>query len=150
MHAFARGDAALAAVDGGEVEPQILVTDVVMPHMNGKELSLELQRRKPQLPVLFISGYADDILADHGIVGADVSLMTKPITAAAVLMLADDVGIGDVGAFGGRTIKTPHLDRIAADFERGLRHHGLGPADQRGDVVPVGQTDLHLIGPGRA
>lgn len=81
VHAFARGDAALAAVDGGEVEPQILVTDVVMPHMNGKELSLELQRRKPQLPVLFISGYADDILADHGIVGADVSLMTKPITA---------------------------------------------------------------------
>ncbi|MFM1873377.1 MAG: hypothetical protein RL398_2799 [Planctomycetota bacterium] len=81
VHPFARGDLALQAIDDGLLTPQILVTDVVMPHMNGKELSIELQRRKPDLPVLFISGYADDILADHGIVGADVSLMTKPITA---------------------------------------------------------------------
>ena len=62
------------------VRPAILVTDVVMPHMNGGELAEAVRQRYPGLPVLFVSGYTDDIIAQHGIVREGVALLEKPFS----------------------------------------------------------------------
>jgi CheY-like chemotaxis protein len=60
----------------------ILVTDVVMPRMNGTELHDRLRERMPNLKVLFISGHKRDVISSH--LTQDVELMTKPFTGQAL------------------------------------------------------------------
>jgi len=78
-----RGEAALAAA-GGARDLRLLITDVVMPDMSGRELARELQRRCPGLKVLFISGYTDESIASHGVLDPGVELLEKPFTAEAL------------------------------------------------------------------
>lgn len=61
-------------------EIQLLVTDVVMPGMNGKELSVLLQARDPKMRVLFMSGYTADAMAHHGMLEAGIHFLQKPFT----------------------------------------------------------------------
>ncbi len=68
---------AIAVLDAG-VEPSILVTDVVMPKTNGRVLAEMVRARMPRIPVLFISGYTDDIIAQHGVLRDGVELLEKP------------------------------------------------------------------------
>jgi two-component system, cell cycle sensor histidine kinase and response regulator CckA len=56
------GKSALELVKGGNFDFDMILTDVVMPGMNGPELVRELKRERPALRVLFMSGYTDDIL----------------------------------------------------------------------------------------
>jgi CheY-like chemotaxis protein len=58
-----------------------VVTDVVMPDVGGRELVAELRRRAPRLPVLYVSGYAGDAVADLELAEGTV-LVTKPFTGA--------------------------------------------------------------------
>lgn len=58
----------------------LLVTDVVMPEMNGKELSKKLLARNPSLKVLFMSGYTADAIAHHGMLEEGVCFLQKPFT----------------------------------------------------------------------
>jgi two-component system cell cycle sensor histidine kinase/response regulator CckA len=73
----------LAARAPGPVD--ILVTDVVMPGVNGKALAEELQRRCPAMRVLFVSGYAEDILGRHGVLEPGVEFLPKPFTPSALV-----------------------------------------------------------------
>jgi CheY-like chemotaxis protein len=73
----------LAARAPGPVD--ILVTDVVMPGVNGKALAVELQRRRPAMRVLFVSGYAEDILGRHGVLEPEVEFLPKPFTPSALV-----------------------------------------------------------------
>jgi len=57
----------------------LLLTDVIMPEMDGKELSAILKTSRPMIKALFISGYTDDILADRGILEDGISFLQKPI-----------------------------------------------------------------------
>ncbi len=69
VRGFASGQEALAAFDGdsGDLGPQILVTDVVMPHLSGPELARKLAERHPEIPVILISGQpADQLPAELG------------------------------------------------------------------------------------
>jgi PAS domain S-box-containing protein len=75
-------DEALAWLDGENRKPAILVTDVVMPRVNGKALAEMVRKRLPAIPVLFVSGYSEDILAQQGVLSADVALLEKPFTVA--------------------------------------------------------------------
>lgn len=74
------GDEALAifARDGGRV--RLVVTDVVMPGLRGPDLAAELERQRPGLPVIFMSGYADDDLTRRGVFPEHVGFLKKPFT----------------------------------------------------------------------
>jgi signal transduction histidine kinase len=73
-------ECALEKLAHGIVQPAVLITDVVMPRMNGGELAEAVRQRYPGLPVLFVSGYTDDIIAQHGIVREGVALLEKPFS----------------------------------------------------------------------
>ena len=78
----ANGRAAVAVADQHGDEIDLLVTDLVMPGMSGRELADELRARRPELKVLFISGYVEDALARHGIVEEVVAFLHKPFSLA--------------------------------------------------------------------
>ena len=61
-------------------EIDLLVTDVVMPKMGGKELSEKLFEEYPKLKVLYISGYTDNAIAHHGVLDEGVLLLQKPFS----------------------------------------------------------------------
>jgi PAS domain S-box-containing protein len=58
----------------------LLITDVVMPEMNGPTLYRELLATRPGLPCLYVSGYSDEIVSHRGVVLEDVELLHKPYT----------------------------------------------------------------------
>ncbi len=59
---------------------QLLITDVVMPEMNGRELAKRLQRAHPKLKCLFMSGYTSNVIAHHGILEAGLNFINKPFS----------------------------------------------------------------------
>ncbi len=73
------GAEALAIAERAARPPQLVIADVVMPTMGGKELSERLLRRWPDLPVLFISGYTGLDAVSRGMVEDDDGFMQKPL-----------------------------------------------------------------------
>jgi len=72
----------LAAAHNNQIE--LLISDVVMPKMSGRELWNNLRKRMPTLKVLFISGYTDDSIVRHGVIDGDVAFLQKPFTMRAL------------------------------------------------------------------
>jgi len=62
----------------------VLVTDVIMPVMNGRELAKRLVVLRPGLKVLYVSGYVADVLARAAIDEAEAAFLAKPFTPAAL------------------------------------------------------------------
>jgi CheY-like chemotaxis protein len=58
----------------------LLLTDVVMPGMNGRELYEELRRSYPSLKVLYMSGYPADVIGKHGVLDKGVHMLRKPFS----------------------------------------------------------------------
>jgi two-component system cell cycle sensor histidine kinase/response regulator CckA len=75
------GEAAIEIWKEREGEIDILLTDVIMPHMSGSELAHRLRALKPGLKVLFMSGYTDDMIASHGLLAGETQLIQKPFTS---------------------------------------------------------------------
>jgi two-component system cell cycle sensor histidine kinase/response regulator CckA len=59
---------------------QLLLTDVIMPGMNGRELAAGITIAYPEIKVIFMSGYADQIMSDNGILDGSVEFLQKPFT----------------------------------------------------------------------
>jgi PAS domain S-box-containing protein len=78
------GETALAISNAFPGAIDLLVTDVVMPGMNGRELAERLERSRPGLPVLFVSGYTDDAVLLKGIATDGRTLLPKPFTSLEV------------------------------------------------------------------
>ncbi|HXT23068.1 MAG TPA: ATP-binding protein [Thermoanaerobaculia bacterium] len=85
-----RGSAALAAAELVN-DLRLLISDVVMPDMSGRELAEKLVERQPGLKVLFISGYTDESIASHGVLDPGVELLEKPFTAEVLAQRVRDV-----------------------------------------------------------
>ena len=73
-------DDALRQAEGLRGRIDLLLTDVVMPGMNGNELSARIAGIMPGVKTLFMSGYTADIIACHGIVDTSVNFIPKPFT----------------------------------------------------------------------
>ncbi len=65
--------------------PQLVVTDVVLPKLNGRELFERLRIQRPDLRVLYMSGYSGDTISHHGILNEGVVLIQKPFTVEQLL-----------------------------------------------------------------
>lgn len=75
----AHGYEAIEMSQAYEGKINLLITDVVMPQMNGVEVAEELTRHRPDMKVLFISGFNEERIMQHGVAEADVHLLMKPI-----------------------------------------------------------------------
>jgi CheY-like chemotaxis protein len=71
---------ALQMAELDAVEIQLLVTDVVMPQMNGRDLAARLVSRFPKLKSLFMSGYTANAIAHHGVLDEGVFFIPKPFS----------------------------------------------------------------------
>ena len=76
----AGGKEALAAAEGHDGPIDLLMTDVVMPEMSGRTLTRRLTQRHPDLKVLYMSGYSDEDIAQHGVFEAGIAFIKKPFT----------------------------------------------------------------------
>ena len=91
VHTASNGADALRIIDS-EPAIQMLFTDVVLPGgMNGRQLADEVRRRRPELKVLYATGYTRNAIIHHGRLDADVELLTKPFTADALARKVRDI-----------------------------------------------------------
>jgi CheY-like chemotaxis protein len=86
----ASGDDAVRAAEEAGGPIHLLVTDVVMPGIGGRDLAAVLGAVRPGLKVLFISGYTDDAVVRHGILEGEVQFLQKPFTPAALARAVRD------------------------------------------------------------
>jgi PAS domain S-box-containing protein len=84
--AAADGPAALAIAAAHTGPIHLLVSDVMMPGMPGHELAGHLHDRRPQIPVLLMSGYAGGLMNDHGALPAGLTVLAKPFTEREILI----------------------------------------------------------------
>jgi CheY-like chemotaxis protein len=84
----------VAAEHRGAID--LVLTDVVMPRMSGRELVEQLKKFRPSVPVLFMSGYTDDALVHHGVRSSEAHFLQKPVEPRALLntiaILLDQAG----------------------------------------------------------
>jgi signal transduction histidine kinase len=73
-------DSALGIVDRNDVLVDLLLTDVVLPGMNGRQLAEEMRTRQPGIRVLYMSGYSRDAIVHQGRLDPGVEMMQKPLT----------------------------------------------------------------------
>jgi PAS domain S-box-containing protein len=87
----AGGDEALAMIEACGDPIHLLLTDVVMSGMDGRELFTRMGARYADLKVLFMSGYTDDVVAYRGVLGADTPFVQKPFSVTALAQKVREV-----------------------------------------------------------
>ncbi len=83
VHQAASAEDAIELMDALETSIDLLLTDVVLPGMNGRELHQEMHRRSPGTRVLFMSGYTGDVITERGVL-TDDTFIQKPFSMQAL------------------------------------------------------------------
>jgi DNA-binding NtrC family response regulator len=68
----------------------LLITDAIMPEINGRELAAQLMKTRPDLQVLFMSGYASDVIDQKGVLNGEFLFLQKPFKAEILLQSVRD------------------------------------------------------------
>jgi two-component system cell cycle sensor histidine kinase/response regulator CckA len=90
------GVAALSICAQYEEPIHLLLTDVVMPEMSGRELADRLASQHPEMKVLYMSGYTDDVIVHHGVLDEGTAFIQKPFAADVLARKVREV-LGDPG-----------------------------------------------------
>lgn len=85
----ASAEVALKLMEDKKIDPEILITDVMMPEMDGTTLAKIVREKYPHVKIIFISGYAEDRFKEH--LGADVWFLPKPFTLKQLATKVKDV-----------------------------------------------------------
>jgi PAS domain S-box-containing protein len=80
-----RGETAIRLIENSHNPIDLLLTDVVMPGMGGKQLAKRLLELRPGLRILYMSGYTDDVINNRGVLPEHTLLLPKPFTRAVLL-----------------------------------------------------------------
>jgi YesN/AraC family two-component response regulator len=83
-----------------ETHIDLLLTDVVMPGMNGWALADILSPQRLEMKVLYMSGYPDGEIVKHGAVGAGIAILRKPFTKEELARNVEDMTVGIAGRLG--------------------------------------------------
>ncbi len=82
---------ALELAQGHSERIDLLITDVVMPGMNGKDLSQKLRALKPGFKCVFMSGYTADVIAHHGVIDQGIHFLQKPFSVTTLAQKVREV-----------------------------------------------------------
>ncbi|MCG8471479.1 MAG: PAS domain S-box protein [Desulfobacterales bacterium] len=80
VHKASSGEEALMLLESLKGKVDLLLTDVIMPGMNGRELYTKVAQRFPKVQVVYMSGYSDDVIAHHGVLEDGIHFIQKPFT----------------------------------------------------------------------
>jgi PAS domain S-box-containing protein len=94
----ASGEEALTLFKQHEGQIDLIMTDVVMPQMSGRELAQSLEVLHPGIKVLYMSGYTDDAIVRHGLLDQEIAFLQKPFTPDALMRKVREV------------LDAPHVD----------------------------------------
>ena len=86
-----KGDEALVLAELHEGPIHLLLTDVVMPEMSGREVAQQLLLLRPEIKVLYMSGYTDDTVVRHGVEESEVPFLQKPFTPEVLMAKVREV-----------------------------------------------------------
>lgn len=76
----ANGKEALALAENEKGQIDLLMTDIVMPGMNGRELAEKILKAHPEIKVLYTSGYTENVIVSHGVIEDNINFIGKPYT----------------------------------------------------------------------
>jgi two-component system, cell cycle sensor histidine kinase and response regulator CckA len=79
------GAEAMELIDGYQGTIHLLLTDVVMPGATGKEVAERVSRQRPEIRVLYMSGYPESVIASQGVIDQGIRLLSKPFNALDLL-----------------------------------------------------------------
>ncbi len=82
--AASNGEEALSISRDLKRDIKLMITDVVMPQMSGRQLAERVLALRPHLPILFMSGYTDDAIVRHGLLDEKLNFIQKPFDSASV------------------------------------------------------------------
>jgi len=76
-----------------ETHIDLLLTDVIMPGMSGRALAEELSPKRPEMKVIYMSGYSDGVIAKHGVIEAELAILRKPFSRDELMKSLEEIAI---------------------------------------------------------